>query len=319
MAEGLKTVNYQEIFTPVFKKTGFVPTKTFREGPRFFVVGGDYQGKKAIFKADVEDPEKETRRAFLKLRREAAFLKAVEFDQAPAFYSQGEEQDFFWMLEELVPGEGQEAGEGTFLFKESFFNKKNLQRVLDFLANLHRVGSYNQNPAWIDFKNQFAKRYTLKDYAHLIASNKEYLVGKELMDKVDSFIASRHNLFDGNQTVITHHEFYAPHIFVNGGSLNVIDWENVGWGNPAYDFAELWFRSFNHPGFQKDFWENFRATQKEQEIFDQLFSLEILLQGLGNLKYFSMTQLEDEKKVVEKLNGFTQEAINRVLRADGKF
>ena len=41
---------YQEIFAPVFSRLKFTPGKIFREGPRFFVVGGEYQGKKAIFK-----------------------------------------------------------------------------------------------------------------------------------------------------------------------------------------------------------------------------------------------------------------------------
>jgi len=319
MAENLKAKNYQEIFAPVFKKTGFTPKKTFREGPRFFVVGGDYRGKPTIFKADVEDPEKETRRAYLKLRREAAFLKAVEFSQVPAFYQLGEEQDFFWMMEELVPGEGQDSGEGTFIFKDSFFTGENLTRSLDFLANLHQVGKRNSNPAWVDFKQQFAKRYTLKEYIRLIASDKESLMGKKLMGRIDDFLDSRHDLFDGQQTVIAHHEFYAPHIFINGGELNVIDWENVGWGNPAYDLAELWFRSFDHPDFQKELLDKFRATQEEKEIFDQLFSLEVILQGLGNLKYFSLTDLADEKEVAGTLSEFMKEAINRVLEADGKF
>ena len=310
---------YQEIFAPVFSRLKFTPGKIFREGPRFFVVGGEYQGKKAIFKSDVEDPQKETRRAYLKLRREAAFLQCQPLSQAPAFYAKGEEQDFFWILEELVPGKSQEAGEGTFLFKDGFFTGENLDWALSFLANLHQVGRKNSNPAWVEFKNKFAKRYTLDDYVRVMASDKEYLVGKSLMDKIDSFIGVRHDLFDGQQTVMAHHEFYAPHIFVNGGEFNVIDWENVGWGNPAYDFTELWFRSFNHLDFQKELEERFRSSQKETEIFDQLFSLEILLQGLGNLKYFSMTEIEDEKEVAGKLSSFAKDGIDRVLAQDGKF
>ena len=144
-------------------------------------------------------------------------------------------------------------------------------------------------------------------------------MGKKLMERIDEFLEDRHDLFDGQQTVIAHHEFYAPHIFINGGELNVIDWENVGWGNPAYDLAELWFRSFDHPDFQKELLDKFRATQEEKEIFDQLFSLEVILQGLGNLKYFSLTDLADEKEVAGTLSEFMKEAINRVLEADGKF
>ncbi|MDP2736077.1 MAG: hypothetical protein Q8P12_07835, partial [bacterium] len=113
--------NYQEIFKPVFEKLGFTPSKTFRNGPRFFVVGGGYQGQKAIFKADVEDPADENRRALMKLRREAAFLECGDLSHIPGFFAKGDREEFFWLLEEWVPGESQEVGEGTFLIKDSFF------------------------------------------------------------------------------------------------------------------------------------------------------------------------------------------------------
>jgi len=310
--------NYQEIFKPVFAKLEFSPAKTFRDGPRFFVVGGKYRGKKAIFKADVEDPAAENRRAFLKLRREAAFLECGDLPHIPGFFAKGDREEFFWLLEELVPGESQEVGESTFLIKKSFFTPGNMEDCLEFLAVLADLPQRNSNPEFQEFKEKFAKRYTLKDYASLIASDKESLVGPELMDRIDGFIEARHELFDSHQTVIAHHEFYAPHIFVNGRDMNVIDWENVGWGNPAYDFTELWIRSFQHPDFQRELLERFRSSQEDKEVFDQLFSLEIILQGLGNLKYFKTSEIPEEQETAEELRGFLRGWIERVLTQDGK-
>lgn len=312
-------MDYQSTFQSVFDDLNFSPTKMFREGPRFFVVGGTYKGEKAIFKADVEDPKDGNRRAYLKLRREAAFLDSGELSHIPAFYAKGEQEEFFWLLEEWVPGESQEMGDSTFLLKDSFFTQDNLDFCLEFLTVLHQMPQENKSPKFKEFKEKFSKRYSLKDYADLIASDKEKLVGKKLMDKVDDFIDRRHGIFDSNQKVIAHHEFYAPHIFVSGDEFSVIDWENVGWGNPAYDFAELWIRSFSHPDFQGELLARFRDIQEDKDVFDQLFSLEVVLQGLGNLKYFKVADIPEEQKVAEEVRMFLRTNIDRVLAKDGRF
>lgn len=310
--------DYRQIFQPVFNELGFKTTKTFRAGPRFYVLGGEYRGEKVIFKADVE-PLHEVRstKAQLKLRREAAFLETGDLEHIPRFYAKGThraiEREFFWLLEEWVPGESQEQGESTFLIKDSFFTSQNLKYVLEFLTILRDLPKANGSSEFTVFKEKFARRYTLKDYTALITSDKEELVGEERMDKIDDFIDERGGLFDANQTVITHHEFYGPHIFVNGGELNVIDWENVGWGNPAYDFTELWIRSFAHSDFQAELQDHFRSVQEDTKVFDQLFSLEILLQGVGNLRHFKVTEVPEEKAVAEKVISFLSENISRVL------
>lgn len=312
-------MDYLETFRPLFDELNFNLTKVFREGPRFFVVGGDYKSEKAIFKADVEDPKAENRRAYLKLRREAAFLESVDSPHIPSFYIKGNQESFFWLLEEWVPGESQELEDSTFLIKDTFFTQENLDFCLEFLTSLHRMPQNNKTPEFEEFKEKFAKRYTLQDYASLIASDKENLVGEELMGRIDAFIDKRHDIFNSNQTVMAHHEFYAPHIFLNGGELKVIDWENVGWGNPAYDFAELWIRSFAKPDFREELLNRFREVQEEKDMFDQLLSLEIVLQGLGNLKYFNFTDLPEEKEVSEGIRTFLLDNINRVLAKDGRF
>jgi len=300
----MMVMDYPQTFQPVFDELELKVLETFREGPRFYIVGGEYQGERVVFKADVEGPSGESTRARLKLRREAAFLESVKLESIPRFFAKGTYQGYFWLIEEWVPGESQEWGESTFLFKPTFFTPQNLDLSLGFLGALQGL---------FPTDGGLFKRYTLADYEAVVVSDKDKIIGKNLARKVKDFVAARHKLFDGNQTVVTHHELYSPHIFVEGRELNVIDWENVGWGNPAYDFTELWMRSFTHPDFQKELWARFRHSQDDQETFDQLFSLETVLQGLGNLKLFKFPRVPEETAVAQKAGRFFLESLERVL------
>lgn len=308
--------NYQEIFQPVFDRLGFEPIKNFRNGPRFYVMGGEYKGERAIFKSDVEVGPRRLRKARFRMRREALFLEHAGIKHVPKFYGKGTRRRFFWILEGWAPGESQESGESTFLIKDSFFTEHNLGYMIEFLAELRRLG---ENPP-----QQFEERlprYTLANYMSLIWKDRENLLGKGLSERASAFLKTRHKLFNSSQTVITHHELYGPHIFVDppsreasGGKLNVIDWENVGWGNAAYDFTELWIRSFSHTDFQADFMGRFSALQENKELFDQLFRVEMILQGIGNLNYFRHKgMLKGEIAVADEVSSFLRENIERAI------
>lgn len=300
--------NYNKLFQPVFDRYAFKPTKPFREGPRFYVIGGEYKGEKAIFKADLEASTKRLPKARLRLRREGIFLRHVRLEHVPKFYARGVEGEIFWLLEEWVPGESQELGESTFLIKDSFFTKQNLKFSLEFLIELHHL-SEKPRP---EFEKHFS-RYTLAAYADLMLIDRSSLLGRQLAAKANTFVKKQHRLFNETQTVVTHHELYGPHIFVNHGEMNVIDWENVGWGNPAHDFVELWMRSFTHPSFQSKLFQRFYAAQKDKEVFDRLFRLEVILQGIGNLNHFKLTKVPEEKKVAREFSEFIVGEIKKAV------
>jgi aminoglycoside phosphotransferase (APT) family kinase protein len=302
---------YRQLFEPVFKRVGFAPTKDFRTGPRFYVIGGDYKGKKAVFKADLEASAKTLPKARLRLRREGIFLKHVRLEHVPEFYTRGVEDEIFWILEEWVPGESQEQGESTFLIKDSFFTKENLQYSLEFFEELHRLSKVRQP----QFEKHF-NRYTLSDYMFLMRIDRAATLGKKLASEADRFLVKCHRLFGRSQTVITHHELYGPHIFVNSKEFHVIDWENVGWGNPAHDFVQLWIRSFNHPDFREELFRRFLKLQDERDEFLKLFRLELILQGIGNLNYFKLAKLAEEKEIAGRLTRFLKEAIAEAVSGE---
>jgi thiamine kinase-like enzyme len=300
---------YREVFQPVFDRLGFEPIKAFRDGPRFYVVGGNYEGERAIFKSDVEDGPRRLRKARFRMRREALFLEYANIKHVPKFYEKGTRRQFFWLLEGWVSGESQERGESTFLIKDSFFTEKNLGYMVEFLVEMRRLGK--KTP--LQFEERLP-RYTLANYMSLIWRDREHLLGRELSEKASAFLKTRHKIFNANQTVITHHELYGPHIFIDNGKMNVIDWENVGWGNAAYDFTEIWVRSFAHPDFQAEFMGRFRNLQEDKELFDQLFRIETILQGIGNIKYFCREGMpKEEGAVADTVSDFLRENIGKAV------
>lgn len=305
--------NYHQIFQPVFENFGFKPTKVYRDGPRFFVVGGKYKGKKVIFKADVEPGPDRSLKARLKLRREAIFLEQAKFDYAPVLYEKGKKRRFYWVIEEWVVGKSQEVGESTFLFKNSFFTQKTLDQMVDFFGDLYRLG--RRCPRRLAKK---LPRYTLRDYEHLVHGSKTHVLKKNLRGKVGGFIEKHRRLFDSHRNVIAHHELYAPHIFIDKNRrLKVIDWENVGWAGPPRDFTVLWIRSFAHDDFRDELLNRVRAFQEEKEVFDELFYLELMIQGILNLCYFRKPQLKEERAVAADITQFLKGRVEKIL-TDGK-
>ncbi len=302
--------DYQETFQPVFDRIGFEPAKTFREGPRFYVVGGGYRGKRAVFKADVEEGPRRLRKARWRTRREAIFLEYAGIKHIPEFYEKGVRRKFFWFLEGWVSGESQEMGGSTFLVKETFFTERNMEFLLEFLTELHRLGGKS-----IPQFEAHLPRYTLADYMNFIWSDRGHLLGKDLAEEAAVYLKSRHRLFNINQTVVAHHELYGPHIFVAPDQFSVIDWENVGWGNLAHDFVSIWIRSFAHPDFQSELLKRFRAKQKAKEVFDQLFRLEVILQGVGNIRFFKYAKAPEEKLVADEVSDFLRENLEKAVSA----
>ncbi|GEM_PF-5884858 len=306
-------MTYQEIFQPLFEKLGFNPLKFFREGPRFFVVGGEYRQERVVFKSDVEKLKTQLPKAKMRLRGEAFFLEVAQLEHVPRFFAKGTHRGYFWVIEEWVPGESQELGESPFLFKPTFFTTENLRTVLGFWKALHELPRTNRTAGFRYFQEKIARRYTLADYASLATFGKESLVGAAQLRQIGDFVEKNRRFFDAHQTVITHHEFFAPHIFINRPELNVIDWENVGWGNPAYDFTELWMRSVLYPEFQQELEHRFRRQQPDPEVFDQLFRIERVLQGLGNLQLFATTQIKEEQRVADRMKEFLWRQLEEAL------
>ena len=283
-------------FKELFKNIDFRPQKAFREGPRVWVVGGDFDGKKAVFKTPFEK-EKKHKQTLLDehLHREATFLKdAPEYLSLhlPTLYSDGVWEGRSWYLIEWVnPGKPQCSESSDFLMLDTFFTPDNLEWVLKVLGGLRRFSSELPNALRFDLDKT---AYDLSSYRQLLEPQGRKFFENEVWEKIIDFLDRAEPAYNRlNKATIAHHEFYGSQILSSNASFKLADWENVGWGHPLRDFANLWIRSFQHPAWQRDFLAEFRAqVGLEDSDFEILFGVEKILQNFGNL---GLSVLKGEK------------------------
>ena len=274
-----------EKFNELFKNLGFKPQKAFRQGPRVWVIGGDLDGKPAVFKTAFSE---NTPPLFDEhLRREALFLEAVPSylsSNLPELYKYGDWNGRFWYLVEWVqPGKIQCSESSDFLMLDTFFTPGSSEWVLAVLGGLRRFALELPNA----LKEELSQTsYEFSSYRQLLEpSGRQFFTDQRVWKKVTDFLDEAEPVYNRlNKTTITHHEFYGSQILSSNASYKICDWENVGWGHPLRDFTNLWIRAFKHPAWQKDFLAGFRTQAGlEESDFETLFGVEKILQNFGNL------------------------------------
>ncbi|MEX0888168.1 MAG: phosphotransferase [Patescibacteria group bacterium] len=272
-------------FEALFKKVNFHPQKAFRKGPRVWVIGGDLEGKPAVFKTPFGGEGKETV-LDEHLRREALFLESAPaylVSHLPILYRQGKEERFWYLVEWVQPGVPQSLESSDFLMADTFFTLDNLEWVLEVLEGLRKMS--------LELPGEFKKdlnqtAYELSSYRRLLEpQGRQFFAEPKVWEKITDFLDAAEPAYNRfNQTTVTHHEFYGSQILSSIDSFKLCDWENVGWGHPLRDFTSLWIRAFKHPAWQKDFLAKFHARAgMEDNDFDTLFGVEKILQNFGNL------------------------------------
>jgi len=283
-------------FKELFKNIGFQPQKAFREGPRVWVVGGELGEKKAVFKTPF-DKERTNRPTLLDehLNREAVFLNSAPkylLPNLPVLYNSGVWEGRFWYLIEWInPGKPQCLESSDFLMLDTFFTPVNSEWVLGVLGGLRRFAAELPN----DLRTDLDKTaYELSSYRQLLEPQGRKFFEKEVWEKIIGFLERAEMVYNRlNKTTVTHHEFYGSQILSSNAGFKLADWENVGWGHPLRDFANLWIRAFSHPEWQRDFLAGFRTqVGLEDSDFEILFGVEKILQNFGNL---GLTVLKGEK------------------------
>jgi hypothetical protein len=296
-------------------------------GPRFFIGLYKKNNKKAILKMSMSHFREShaARRICRRLNRESKFLDFVRQHKDPILKKSlpklidFETRGRVWYLKEYFEAEPQNLNKSNFLFKRSFFNDEASTFLAQFFSSLHRASK--------DFPSSFKRilrKYSLESHQ---GNNRcfeilDYYNLGHLNEKVKKFLDTKREIFDKNQNVITHYETYAPHILKNNLSVNLrtnnfylIDWENVGWGNPARDITTLWIRSFARPDWQKDLIEKFLkfSSPEQKKYFKVFFEIEVVLQSIFKMDYFRYTRDRDELRVKDKVLRFLRENLKKVL------
>lgn len=305
----------------ITKKHNLVLEEIIRIGPRFFIGLYKKDGKKSLLKVSLGHAREShnMRRVCKKLNRESRFLdfltnfKGLILKKAVPKLIDFETTGRSWYLKEYIKAKPQNLNKSNFLFRKSFFNSKASTFLALFFAQLHQ-----SSKDFSRFFKRMIRKYPLKNHEeciHYFIILDYYKMG-HLKEKFNKFLESKRKIFDKNQNVFVHFEAYAPHILKDkDDNFHFIDWENVGWGNPARDIATLWIRAFEHPEWQKDLIEKFLkfSSPEHKKYFKDLFEVEVILQSISNMGYFKWTRDKDELKVKDKALKFFKENAKRSL------
>ncbi len=316
------------MFEDLFRTKKFQPQKVFRQGPRVYVVGGCWGEARedAVFKTAFRGGASLTSQH---LRREAFFLKSAPSYLAPlvpSLFDFGREKDgrFWYLVEWVKPGKIQVLGESDFVMANNFFTQSNLNWCLKILAALRCLSG--------EVSPQFAREisrtfYKLSDYRVLMEPQGRKFFDRKTLAKVKNFLDAADPVYNrANRAAVTHHEFYGSQILTHGRTVKLVDWENIGWGNPLRDFTSMWVRAYEHSAWQKKFLDNFkRALFLERTTafggvlpeagFEILFGVEKILQNFGNLTHFSQAALPEELVRKEGAMAFFRRCVLETLNS----
>lgn len=305
-------------FDDLFGALGFLPQKTFREGPRVYIIGGVYKARRAVFKALFPSEEKKDipyyHSPLKHLLREALFLENVPpylSPFVPKILRSGWEGKRFWYLTEWIRPGVKQSGGGDFLVREEFFSQKGLRWLLDLSFSLGKFSS-ELPPKLSQALSQTT--YDLSAYRGMLESQGKGFFGEKAFSYIADFLDKAEPIYNqANQTILAHHEIKGSEILSWDKSFKLIDWETVGWGNLSRDFMTLYLRAFEYPDWRKEYLGEHRARFPDQKVYDVLFGVEFILQSFGNLSYLSSSQnpLEQEKK--EKYLAFVERSLKEIL------
>lgn len=300
-------------YTPI---NGYKTIKVFRNGPRYFVaLIEDQKGHQFVIKKLLDASNSWARDA---LSKEILFTNWVVSlgDKSLASYFLNN-HDFevqgnsVWRVQAFCAGKFQNREPSPFLLSDSFSEDVSPVELSNFLSRLHAVTA--------SLPKQLTDRlgsFTLAEYEKFINWDDLPIgvVGVDLNRKIRAFLDSETPTYNSSRRVLTHFEFYGPHILKREDkSLVIIDWENVGVSVESHDVVSIWLRAFQNSNWQEVFLSNFRKGLSSGSQFEAVFRVEVVLQSLGNIAYFSRSDIDAEKNVKDlAIQFFVEQVRNNI-------
>ena len=279
----------RHIIQDILTYEDFTVTKKIKFGPRYYVTKGIYNKQPAIFKICLfsDSVDHLTNEKF---SREILFLNFIQrskFNQvkkaAPSVFASGIKPRA-WYIREHIDGQAQNISGGNVRFKKDFFNSKSLDWLTGIIVDLQRIHS-------ADLPNNFKRLLYPPDFTkHLwrfISPHWQRIENYMKWPGVAKLIRKEFRLYapiyNKAPRVLAHQESYSCHILKTKRQFRLIDWENVGWANPAHDPVVVWMRAHHNPAWQKQFYQRFKRHRLKYKKFNDLWTIEVLIQSVFNV------------------------------------
>ncbi|MEK7611385.1 MAG: phosphotransferase [Patescibacteria group bacterium] len=298
---------------------------TYRNGPRFLVARmKNKEGSELVLKKLLQMDNEWTKTGF---RKELAFLHWVESlgvsglsEVFPRLLAFENTKETVWYATELLKGEFQNVEPSQFLLRGDFNTSVTPTALANFLLNLHAVTAdvpepiqegmtaspLEQYAGFLEWEKLFSP--STPRHSGKVAAATASRIGEDagsnqhdgwldvrIQPKIQRFLGEHASVYDRQQKVLTHFEFYGAHILSTlEGDLKIIDWENIGLSDPTHDFTTIYLRAYHFPEWQDEFLSIFRAGLPDDFPIDSVWPVELVLQSLGNLRRFAETTLREE-------------------------
>ena len=301
----------------ILKKHHISFSKILRLNNRFLVAKCLKGKQPVIFKILISKNSYEQDKFGQALNREAKLLNFLNQKGTPLIERSVndiidfQKADHSWYIKTFFPGKAQKVVGSGWFYDDKFFTQNNIKWLTDFFHDLYKIS--DNLPA--DIKRVF-RASNLSNYEKfldwenvIIFSEIAKLPLKNNLKEIKKFFVTHRKIFDRNQIMINHFEPYADHLITNKGQVTLIDWENSSFGDVAHDIAVVWSRAFNHPTWQKQLVKNFVHLSD----FRELFNLHVILQSLGNIRYFFDSPFYVDNKEAPKQIKILQKNITNAL------
>lgn len=236
------------------------------------------------------------REAIVKLKREILFWQAIDkIDFANwlknreiglvTYIDSSLSDPFPWLL--LEDCQAKVTG-SCFAFDEDVLTYKNLTTLtyyFDFMQFLYqevkKAKSFDfsmlpkRDGDWLE-KNLIRKRNII-----------EVVLGKRTYGLISEEIRKAKKLLDESSQFFLHRDSHPGNVLLGkGGKIFLVDFNDICFGNQAYEFAHLWAHAWKKPSWQKIFLEKYLEGMSDKKKFLTLFKLclfDILTSEIENL------------------------------------
>lgn len=291
-------------------------TKTIRRGPRYYVAEVMRNKRKALFKIclyrkDVDGLTNE------KFGREVLFLDYLQTSRrrlvrrtAPGVFALGTDPRA-WYIREFITGKTQNISGGSIRFRPSFFSSANLRWLTRFFTELQDIRSS-------ELPSGFRRLLHAPDFASQLLvfmqphwSRIEKILGIPGARKsIRVYFLRNQHLYNSAPRCLVHQEPYADHLIKQGKTWRLIDWENIGWGNPVHDAMVIWMRASQHPSWQATFKKGMQRRLRPP-TFDALWEMEMAIQAVFNVISWKFVS---KKADMRHLFHFSKHIVREIIR-----
>ncbi len=270
------------------RKHNFHQTKLMSQAPRYYLASGTWERRKAIFKISLR-PASEDTLTNEKLARETLFLQHLGEAKSPLVSAvpevfAGDSRPHAWYIREWTAGTAQAVRTNEVKFTKSFFTTPHLNWLSTQLETLQAITardlpqSLNEllyQPQAPSYLWQFIEPY--RDQIDAFTET------PGITARCKKIFMRSTPLFRNAPRVLAHQELYPAHFVRTSKGMKIIDWENIGWALPTYDYVAIWLRAYEHPDWQHQLYQRYRKQWQSYHDAERLWYTTVFIQSVFNV------------------------------------